>query len=268
MDSLSKIAALNTIAKPGVKAPTISTAAPTPARSEVDLAKWHAWKRDPSDKNLSGLLQQVNPLIQREVNKWSGTFARPLLTAEGQRLAIKAFDTYSPDKGTALGTHVVNNLLKMSRLTYANQNVARLPETKMTRFHSLKVAEAELLDELGRPPTISELADHLGWSLQYLTNFQTELSHKEILESGGINADVEGRGGTPTEIDQQDHVLDYIYHDLTPQQKIIFEHTTGYRGAPILQNNEIIKKSGLTQGQYSYQKRLLIEKVQDVMNRR
>ena len=255
MDTLQKIA-------------EFSPPSGAPLRGEVDLNKWHAWKANPTDTHLSSLLTQVNPLIQREANKWSGTFARPLLEAEGKRLAIKAFETYTPDRNTALGTHVVNHLLKMSRLTYAHQNVARLPETKMTRFHALKVAEAELLDELGRHPSIGELADHLGWSIGYLTEFQRELSHKEILESGGTNADVEGKGGVPTEIEGQDHVIDFIYTDLTPHQQKIFEHTTGYRGAPILSNKDILKRVGLTQGQYSYQKRLLVDKIQDVMSRR
>jgi DNA-directed RNA polymerase specialized sigma subunit len=238
-------------------------AAMEPSRGEKDLAAWRAWRATPTDSNMSALLRQVDPLIQREANNWAASLARPLLEAEGKRLAVMAFNNYDPSRGAALGTHVANYLKKMSRLAYANQNVARLPENKMLMFHTYNVGSAHLSDQLGRPPTTDELADHLGWSIKHLTTFQKQTAHQEVLESGG-NSDEDGASSSNFEADKQDHLVDFIHHDLPPAQKSIFEHLTGYGGAPQLSNQAVMQKLKMTQGQYSYQKRLLVQHLEKV----
>lgn len=244
--SLSKIAKM------------VAAPASTQTRSQRDLELWHAWKRKPTDANASALLTQVSPLISREASKWDQTLARPLLETEGKQLAMQAFKSYNPNKGAALGTHVVNQLQRMSRLAYSNQNVARLPENKMLWFHSYHKAHARLADELGRAPTTDELADDLGWSIPRVEEFRTSIGRRELLESGG--AEESGSAGL-YEADKQEHLVDFIHHGLPPSQKAIFEHLTGYAGAEVLSNQQIQKKLGLTQGQFSYLKAKLVTHV-------
>lgn len=235
----------------------VSTASPS-SRATRDHELWQTWKKNPTDANASALLTQVQPLIHREVSKWDQTLARPLLETEGKRLAMQAFHSYDPNKGAALGTHVVNQLQRMSRLAYANQNVARLPENKMLWFHSYHKAHAHLADEHGRPPTTDELADHLGWSINRVEEFRRSIGRRELLESGGAE---ESGGAGLHEADRQEHLVDFIHHDLPAPQKAIFEHLTGYGGAEQLSNQQIQKKLNLTQGQYSYLKAKLIDHI-------
>lgn len=229
-------------------------------RQEQDLALWKKWKQMPTDANASALLKSVDPLIQREVNKWSGSLARPLLETEGKRLAMESFHGYDPNRGAAIGTHVVNQLQRMSRLSYSNQNAARLPENKMLQYHAFTMGHATLQDELGRAPTADELSDHLGWSGKHLAKFRQEIGHQELLESGGI----EGASAGTFTAEESDHTVDFIHHDLPPRQKAIFEHLTGYGGAEILSNQQIQKKLKITQGQYSYDKKKLLDHVEGV----
>ena len=231
-----------------------------PTRGEQDLALWRRWKSAPSDEHASALLRQVHPLIQREVGKWAGTLARPLLETEGKRLAMHAFHNFDPTRGAQLGTHVVNQLQKVSRLSYANQNVARLPENKMLQFHAYHLGHEKLQDDLGRAPTTDELADHLGWSMGHIEAFRKDIGRRELLESGGTEGSEAGLHAD----DAQDHLVDFIHHDLPPMQKGIFEHLTGYRGAEVLSNQAIQQKLGLTQGQYSYVKAKLMTHVEAV----
>lgn len=233
----------------------------TTGRQEADLAAWKTWKAKPTDANASALLSQVAPLIHKEVNKWSGTLAKPLLETEGKRLAMQAFHSYDPGKGAALGTHVVNQLQRMSRLSYANQNVARLPENKMLLYHAYNVAHSELADEHGRAPTTDEIADRLGWPIKKVEEYRTSIGRREMLESGGL---FESSDAGLYDEDKQDHLVDFIHHDLPATHKLIFEHLTGYGGAEQLSNQEIQKKLGMTQGQYSYAKAKLIEHVNAV----
>lgn len=231
------------------------------SRQEADLATWHVWKKNPTDANASALLAQVSPLIHKEVNKWSGTLARPLLETEGKRLAMQAFQNYNPNRGAALGTHVVNNLQRMSRLSYANQNVARLPENKMLLFHAYNMAHTQLADAHGRAPTADELADNLGWPIKRVEEYRKAVSRREMLESGGL---FESSDAGLWDEDVQDHLVDFIHHDLTPTHKLMFEHLTGFGGAEQLSNQEIQKKLGMTQGEYSYAKKKLIDHVSAV----
>lgn len=230
-------------------------------RQEADMAAWKTWKQAPTDANASALLRQVEPLIQREVNKWAGSLARPLLETEGKRLAMQAFQNYDPNKGAALGTHVVNQLQRMSRLSYANQNVARLPENKMLLFHSYNMAHTELADSLGRHPTTDEMADRLAWPIKRVEEYRKSIGRREMLESGGLfESSDAGLYGD----DVASHVVDFVHHDLPPQHKAIFEHLTGYGGAEVLSNQQIQKKLGLTQGQYSYAKKQLVTHLEKV----
>ena len=221
--------------------------------AEKDKAVWQAWNASPSSSNMEVVLRQLNPIIQQAVNRWAGTLARPLLELEAKRLAVQAVRTYNPSSGAALATHVSNRLRKLSRITYTHQNVARLPEHRMVRFHTFNLANSSLSDRLWREPTVDELVDELGWSRSYLEHFQKGM-RKEFLESAPTPPHFDSRPG-------DEGFIDFVFNDLNPVQKKIFEHTTGYGGMPLLSNPKLRKKLKLSQGQLSYQKKLLIGKI-------
>jgi len=217
----------------------------------TDTELWRRWKKTKAPDDLQKLLTQMNPILLREVNKWAPSMSRSYLEAEAKRLAVEAFESYDPSYGTALSTHVASRLPKLSRVVYATQNTARLSETKNLLFHVYHTATNELRDRHGREPTNEELADNLGWSPKKLEQFQRQSQRKEFVESEDH----------PDEEDAEDHLVDYIYHDLTPLQKSIFEYSTGYQGKPKLSGEAMMKKLSITQGQLSYQKTLIVQAV-------
>ena len=217
----------------------------------TDTELWRQWKKTKSPGDLQRLLTQMNPILLREVNKWAPSMSRSYLESEAKRLAVEAFESYDPNYGTALSTHVASRLPKLSRVVYATQNTARLSETKNLLFHTYYSSANDLRDRHGREPTNDELADHLGWSPKKLETFQRQSQRKEFVESED-HPDVD---------DAEDHLVDYIYHDLTPLQKSIFEHSTGYQGKPKLSGEAMMKKLNITQGQLSYQKTLIVQAV-------
>ena len=234
-------------------------AAPVSDVKTKDIELWRKWKRSQSPEDLQLLLNQMRPVIMREVMKWSGSMSVSLLEAEGKRLAVEAFQSYDPNQGTALSTYVAGRLPKLSRMVYANQNTARLSETQALLFHSYNRGRSELTDRHGREPTQMELADHLAWSPKKLTTFQRQVNRKEFIESEDH----------PDAVEPDDHLTDFVYHDLTPQQQKIFEYKTGYLGAPRLSGAAICKKLGITQGQLSYQLSQIVavaEKAQEGKN--
>jgi DNA-directed RNA polymerase specialized sigma subunit len=233
--------------------------APLPlGRAAQDLELWHRWRRDPGDHTLAPLMKQIHPVVQNEVNRWRGVLAEPLLYGRAQVLARKSLDTYDPNRGTQLATHVTNGLRKLSRLTYTNQNVARLSENKTLKFNTFRQARERLEDALGRPATVDELADELCWTPSAVTQFRAQTSRQELLEGGG-HGDPEAVPSEQRSAD--DYLVDFVHHDLPQQQKVIFEHLTGYGGAPKLTPAQVAKRLGLSSAQLAYQKRLITDRV-------
>lgn len=219
---------------------------------------WRRWRADPGDHTLRPLLRQIHPIIQSEANKWRGVLADPLLYARGQVLARKALDTFDDKRGVQLSTHVTNNLRKLSRLTYSNQNVARLSENKTLQFNTFRMARDRLEDALGRSASVDELADELCWTPLRVAQFRTQTSRQELLEGGG-HGDPEAVPSDQKSSD--DFLVDFVHHDLPQQQKVIFEHLTGYGGAQKLPPAQVAAKLGLSSAQLAYQKRLITERV-------
>ena len=217
-----------------------------------DIAAWHEWKRTQNPAALQRLLDRMGGIIGREVNRWASGMSRSLLEAEGKRLAVLAFRDYDPGRGVALSTFVASRLPKLSRMVYANQNAARMSETNALLFHAYNSAVSELRDIHGREPTLAELSDHLAWTPRKVAEFQRISTRRELVESEEH----------PDTSDEDDHLVDFIYHDLPPLQQQVFEHSTGYLGAPRLSGKEMMKRLGLTQGQLSYQKDLIVRAVE------
>jgi DNA-directed RNA polymerase specialized sigma subunit len=229
-----------------------------PSHKAQDKELWERWQRSHSPQDLQALLDQLQPIIAREVNRWAGSLARPMLETKAKTLAVKAIQSYNPAMGTTLSTHVTNQMQKLSRTIYTHTQAARLPEHKAVAMTSFSAAHETLNSELGRAPTALELAENLGWSKIRTAEFQKAFERKELLTSG------EFRPASFAVNDyEQDPMVDFVYHDMAPDNQKLFEHVTGYGGAKVLSNTDLMDRFKLTQGQLSYRKRKLIDMIKD-----
>jgi hypothetical protein len=221
-----------------------------------DALMWSTWRSDPSRENLSALLGQVNPILQKEVNRWSGgSVSSPVLNVNAKKLAIQAFETFDPNK-SALNTHVTNNLKGLSRDPYTYVNPARMPEHRQIKFKTFTDSEERLLDTLGRQPTAQEMSRDLRWSLAEVSRFRSEL-RSEFSTSQPTPAAFDS-------VDRTGGVLAYVYHDLPDVDKLVLEHSTGYGGATILPAKDLTSLTGLSQGQISHSKRRIRKAIESV----
>jgi hypothetical protein len=224
-----------------------------------DIELWEKWKRSRSQQDLQALLDHLQPVISQQVNRWSGSRARPMLEMQAKVLATEAIKSYNPARGAALATHVTNRLQKLSRTVYTHTQAARLPEHKAIGMASYSVAQDALQSELGREPSHAEMADHLGWSVNRVGAFQKAYERRELLASGDFN---------PSKFpiaDEQDPIIGFVYHDMAPKTQKLFESITGYNGAPVMSNKQLMRKFKMTQGQVSYQKRKLKNLFKDAL---
>lgn len=228
---------------------------------EKDLELWRAYKASPSAFTLKPLLKQLDPVIQSETNKWVGAIARPVLEAKAKALALEAIDSYDPNAGAALASHVTNRLLKLSRTVYSHQDAVRTPEHKKLKVMALHRAETELLAMNGREPTNAELQQHLKWSPKSLSEIQSATA-PELVESGDVGGGLfETRSAWAP--DNPEGVVNMVYYDMDPIDQLIFEHSTGYSGKPLLSNPELCAKTNLTLGQLSYRKTQIRQRLQN-----
>ena len=224
------------------------------SRSNKDIELWSMYKQNPGKKTLEPLLNNFKGTITKSVNKWGGGNVAPaVLEIKAKKIAIDAFNSFNPAKAN-LNTHLTNNLKGISRPVYETQ-VARMPEGRTLKVGTYLVANEELVNNLGRLPTAKELSDNLKWNIKEVHRFRNELRSQYSTDPDKP---------TPPgfeEFNSEIGELDFIYHDLNDQDKVVFEHTTGYMNSPILKTKDLMRKSGLTSGQISHSKRRIKSKV-------
>jgi len=100
-------------------------------------------------------------LLQKEVNKYAASpLPRTSLETEARILALKAFDSYDPNKAQ-LNTHVTNHLKHLQRYVLTYQNIGKIPEHRGIAISKFQNIKENLTEDLDREPTIVELADAL-----------------------------------------------------------------------------------------------------------
>ena len=225
-------------------------------RHEEDAQAWGQWKSSGNKQDLSTLFKRVNPIINKEVNRWAtGPVSRPVLVIEAKKMALNGFKSFDPSKAK-LGTHVTNQLKGLSRIVYTYTNPARLPENKTLKVGTYLNAKMTLEDELGRAPTTNEVSEHLAWSPKETERYSNELR-------AGYSTSKPVPPGFE-KYDSDDGIVEFLYNDLADQDKLVMEHTTGYGGKPILDAKSLMSKTGMTQGQISHAKRRIRRKIEEV----
>ena len=122
-----------------------------------------------------------------------------------------------------------------------------MPEHRQVKAGTFRNVEESLRDSLGRDPTVAELSQELSWSQREVARYRDE-QRATYSTSLPIPPGFEKYSPDQT-------LVDFVYHDLVDQDKRVFEHTTGYGGSPVLSGKQLIKKTGMTQGQISHSKR-------------
>lgn len=202
--------------------------------------------------DVEKLLSDHKKLIEAEAKKYAINIPLVTVQIEAYKLARKAAESYTPGN-VKFSTYLVNSLKKLSRLSTQYGSSIRMPENVQFGINKLNTAEKELESTLGRTPSVAELSDFTGFNLRtvdgLLKNKKTTVSLNNMLT-------------TPTIVDSSnDEWLSFVYHDLAPKDKVIFEHKTGFGGRPTIENDAIAKKLNLSQAQLNNRINLIGEMI-------
>lgn len=227
-------------------------------KNQKQLQLWQTWKDNGhKPEHLEPLLNMYTPFIKRKAQEFGGGLAmvNPVaLEADLTGHVITAFHNYNPDKGAALATHVYKRVQKSKRFVNKSQNFAYISEGKTEIIGDLQRAQGRLNEDFGRPPTLQELADHMGLPVKKVISVQKSLI-KDVPGSA-----IESDQGMPRLGQRQSEVLSILPQVLTPDEHAVFElvyHPTN----PVTDTKNIAKKLGIPDWEVSRRKTRILEKL-------
>lgn len=224
-----------------------------PDVKKKDLELYHKWKLSQSKVDLSNLLHSLNPLIQKEVSRASGSLPKAALEAEAKKWAVEAIKKFDPNAGVLLSTFVTSYLQKVRRLNYDNQNMVRIPESRQLEYGEFTKKVEYLRDSLNREPHDHEIAAEMGWKPFEVKKFKGML-FEDHYESGNEK---------PVEAAKYDFErtkFDYIMEQLDEQEKIIM-HNLMHEDGKRMNATQLADKLGVNQNRLSYLKTKLKKKI-------
>ena len=225
---------------------------------DEDIRLWRQYKAGNQNAKWE-LLRGFKGLISGVAIKQSHNLPKPVVEAKLKQYALQAFDTYDPAKGTKLSTHVTYYLQKINRDNYNNQQAIRLPENLAIGYSRFMEAKGRLHESFGREPNSAELAEHLGWSLSAVENANKKY-HKEFVESRQTFEPA------ITDSDISGTAIELVYHQMTNDERYLFEHKTGYLGKDLKPMDKIRKDLKKTPHQFHKLQTGLTSKFQDTLN--
>jgi len=214
------------------------------------------WKETQKPKDMAALLKGMRPLIESQLGRYKGTLPPAALRGQAKKFAIQAVRNFDPTKGAKLTTHVVNGLQQLHRKNYEAQSAFRLSEELQRGVGAYQRSQQNLQNELGREATAEELAQDLAWPLPKVQRMarqsRGEVSAEDLLYD-------------PADPYQEsyDPVVDLVYHDLAPKDKLIMELATGYGGKAKMAKKDIAAKLGISPARVSQRSLKIATKIRE-----
>lgn len=215
--------------------------------------QWNTTGRQP--EHLEPLLDSFKPLVAQKVREWAPPMI-PKSAFEGElhKHLIHAFESYNPNRGASLSTHVHHRIQKAKRYMNQYQNMAYIPEGKTRYIGAIQKAQNQLTQDFGRQPTHEEIADHIGMPVKKVRDI-TESMRKDIPGSTWET------DANPQMLNREREVLDLLKYNLTEEELQVFDHVFGLNGhEKIDATKDIAKKLGKSDSQVSRLKTSILNK--------
>lgn len=182
------------------------------------------WSKDPSPHNMQLVVNKSKPVISAAMASYAGG-DNPILKGQAKRIVINSVKSYKPQDKSSLKSWMMLNLQGLRRHS-SSLTPIRAPERVKLDNYAISQAIHEHQALTGTDPTDQEIADRTGLStkrIDYVRNMiRTSLSEGQYLDATASE-------GTPLhapaeeQSSWEDIWLEYVYHDLDPINKKIFD---------------------------------------------
>jgi hypothetical protein len=246
-------------------------------RKQHELDLWQYWKDNGEQKeHLAPLLKLYEPVFNKKMSWKAPMVPATVFKAELQGHAIRAFKNYDPTRGTALNTHVENNLIKAQRYNNKYQNTAYIPEGKSRYIGHISRAKDALMDELNREPTNEEIHAHMlkdpDHDFRKLTPKligEIQKGQRRDIPAGMFagaeefdytpGSNVGGRAFEQQQLELAANTLDTVFPN-KPDMHTLFNYTFGKNDHPqVLRTGALAKKMGKSESQIARMKTVMGE---------
>jgi RNA polymerase sigma-B factor len=132
-----------------------------PQRDVVELFEHYRTTRDPADREA--LVERFLPLARQLSRKYFAAGEREDLEQVASVGLLKAIDRFDPARGIAFTSFALPTILGELKRYFRDLGWSvRVPRSLQELRQHVDEATEELLSELGRPPTVTEVAQHCG----------------------------------------------------------------------------------------------------------
>lgn len=233
--------------------------------SEQEISMWKDWKKDVhDDEKWRGLYQTFKPIIVTAMkkNSYKSNIPQGVHFAHAVQHFDEAIHSFDPSGGSKLSSWIYNTVQeKGKRLNAKYSNIAHIPENRYYKVQTFNNAVDELKTKLNREPSTYEISDHLAWSPKQVETIRKEI-RADLRESDELVSQ------NPIMSDSLRTAIEYVYHELSPQEQLVHEYMFGSHGKPALANQKglidypmIAKKTGIPLQSVQYLKSQILSKV-------
>lgn len=208
---------------------------PAATPSPMDAA-YTAWAANPTPENMKAVLDDLDPTINSEIQRFSGP--KPLLRSRARALAVKAVRSYDPAGGARLRSWVVTQLQPLSRYNNSLKPVY-VPEDAARKSYAVAKARDEFVDEHGRDPTDEELADVVGISVARLRKVQKMTPAVVNEPKDAVDEDDTAPDYALYHTNPVRAATDAVYGGLDDRDRRIFDLRTGSHGQAAMSGQDI-----------------------------
>jgi DNA-directed RNA polymerase specialized sigma subunit len=213
---------------------------------------WHVQGRKP--EHLDPMIQNFQGLIGAKVREWKPpAIPKSAFEAELTKHVIKAIESYDPNRGASLNTHVNYRVQKAKRYMVQQQNMARIPEVQAYSIGTLQRSHDALSEEFAREPTHAELAEHMS---EHDVNGRKYTPKQVAVIAKAQRRDIPSSmwesDPEPQSVQREREILPLIRETLDPKEQKVFDHLYGHGGAPIINStNSLATRLGMSPSQVS-----------------
>jgi len=216
------------------------------------------WKANPTRKNLHPLMTKLDPVIDKALKTYGGNYSDALRT-RARLMTIDYLNSYDPTKGMALSSYIHQNLQALNREKAKRTYTVHIPENVILQKNKLYQATQTFESEYGREPNVDELSDITGVprkAIERARNYKATTTTASAMTEKGDSLFSKGK-------DYEQVWSDYVYYDLDPINKKIFEWTTGYAGSKTIPKGEIAKRLKITPAAISLRINKIVKKLEE-----
>lgn len=215
-------------------------------RLEAQFAEaYWAWKRKPGPETARQLIKVLRPVIDLAVKTYGGQSANnPALRSKAEVMAIQAMERYDPEK-SGLRTFLMSQLRGLQRVGARQAAVIHVPERLALQRRAIEEMESKLADQLGRPPSMLELADRTGISVDKIHAIKASQNLAAMSQVAGDQETGWHLQGAQNKA-FRNAWEQLVYYDLDPKSQVIYEYMRGINGRQQLPAKKIAEKLGVT----------------------